>query len=176
MTLAAFQTLPWVIVLGIFLLRVMDMSLDTIRVLFVVRGRKGLAWVLGFFQSAIYILAITSVLANLDNPLNIISYAAGFATGNVVGMLIEERLAIGHIQMTIVSSRRGAVIADHLRSHGFAVTVIPARGKDGAVDMINCSVLRKEVDNIETIVLESDGEAFITAEDIRPVRRGFWGI
>src|SRR5512137_453094 len=87
----------------IFLLRVSDMTLDTLRVLVVMRGRKGIAWVLGFFQSIIFVTAITSVLANLDNPLNILGYAAGFATGNVVGMLIEERLAIGHIQLSIVS-------------------------------------------------------------------------
>ena len=66
----------------IFALRVADMSLDTLRVLFVMRGRKGIAWVLGFFQSAIFVVAITSVLSHLDNPLNVIGYAAGFATGN----------------------------------------------------------------------------------------------
>jgi len=164
----------WLGALTIFALRVSDMTLDTIRVLFVVRGRKKLAWILGFFQSAIFVLAISSVLAHLDNPLNVIGYAAGFATGNVVGMLIEERLAIGHVQISIISSRRGATITEHLRSHGYAVTVIPARGKDGTVDMISCSVIRKDVDNVETVILESDPEAFVTAEDVRPMRRGFW--
>jgi uncharacterized protein YebE (UPF0316 family) len=67
----------------IFLLRVSDMTLDTLRVLMVMRGKKGIAWILGFFQSAIFILAISSVLTHLDNPLNIIGYAAGFATGDV---------------------------------------------------------------------------------------------
>jgi uncharacterized protein YebE (UPF0316 family) len=73
----------------IFILRVMDMSLDTLRVLFVMRGRKGVVWALGFCQALIFVIAISSVLSNLDNPLNILGYAAGFATGNVVGMLIE---------------------------------------------------------------------------------------
>ena len=88
----------WFAALGIFALRVSDMTLDTLRLLFVVRGRKGISWVLGFFQSVIFVIAITSVLSHLDNPLNIIGYAAGFATGNVVGMWIEERLAIGSCQ------------------------------------------------------------------------------
>jgi uncharacterized protein YebE (UPF0316 family) len=158
----------------IFLLRVSDMTLDTLRVLMVMRGKKGIAWVLGFFQSAIFILAISSVLTHLDNPLNVIGYAAGFATGNVVGMWIEERLAIGHVSITIVSSRRGAAIADHLREKGFAVTEIPARGKDGMVSLLSCSVLRKSVDDMRKLVNEIDPEAFITAEDVRPVRRGFW--
>jgi uncharacterized protein YebE (UPF0316 family) len=158
----------------IFLLRVTDMALDTLRVLMVMRGRKGIAWILGFFQSAIFILAISSVLTHLDNPLNVIGYAAGFATGNVVGMWIEERLAIGHASITIVSSRRGAAIADHLRAEGFAVTEIPARGKDGMVSLLTCSVLRKNVADVRNLVNEIDAEAFITAEDVRPVRRGFW--
>jgi uncharacterized protein YebE (UPF0316 family) len=158
----------------IFLLRVTDMALDTLRVLMVMRGRKGIAWILGFFQSAIFILAISSVLTHLDNPLNVIGYAAGFATGNVVGMWIEEWLAIGHVSITIVSSRRGAAIADHLRAEGFAVTEIPARGKDGMVSLLTCSVLRKNVADVRNLVNEIDAEAFITAEDVRPVRRGFW--
>ncbi len=160
--------------LSIFMLRVGDMSLDTIRVLFVVRGRKGLAWVLGFAQALIFVVAISSVLANLDNVINVIAYAAGFATGNVVGMMIEERLAIGHIQLSIISSSRGAVIAQQLREAGYGVTEFSARGKDGMVSVISTSVLRKDIDNVETTALEADPGAFITAEDVRPVRRGFW--
>lgn len=158
----------------IFLLRVSDMTLDTLRVLMVMRGKKGIAWILGFFQSAIFILAITSVLTNLDNALNVIGYAAGFATGNVFGMWIEERLAIGHANVSIVSSRRGTAIADHLREKGFAVTEVPARGKDGMVSLLSSSVLRKSVDDVRNLVNDVDPDAFITVEDVRPVRRGFW--
>lgn len=158
----------------IFLLRVSDMTLDTLRVLVVMRGKKGLAWILGFSQAAIFVLAISTVLSNLDNPLNIVGYAAGFGTGNVIGMLIEERMAIGHILMTIISPRRGTAIVEHLREEGYAVTEIPARGKDGMVSMLVCSVLRKSVDRVQKLVNEIDPEAFITAEDVRPVRRGFW--
>jgi uncharacterized protein YebE (UPF0316 family) len=158
----------------IFSLRVLDMTLDTLRVLVVMRGRKGIAWVLGFFQALIFVVAIGSVLQNLDNPLSILGYAAGFATGNVIGMLIEERLAIGHVQLSIISPRRGAAIAERMRLEGFAITEIPARGKDGMVTMLSCSVLRKKVDLVHKIVNEVDDAAFITAEDVRPVRRGFW--
>jgi len=158
----------------IFLLRVSDMTLDTLRVLVVMRGRKGTAWVLGFFQSLIFVIAITSVLSNLDNPLNIVGYAAGFATGNVVGMLIEERLAIGHVQLSIISPRRGSELAERLRAEGYAITEISARGKDGVVTLLSCSVLRKKVDQVQQLVNEVDDSAFITAEDVRPVRRGFW--
>ena len=158
----------------IFLLRVSDMTLDTLRVLVVMRGKKSIAWVLGFFQASIFVLAISSVLSNLDNPLNVIGYAAGFATGNVVGMLIEERLAIGHAHLNIVSSRYGSAIAEQLREQGYAVTEIPARGKDGSVLLLNASVMRKHVDKVRKLVDQIDPEAFITAEDVRPIRRGFW--
>jgi uncharacterized protein YebE (UPF0316 family) len=171
-----FSPLDWSIALMIFCLRVTDMSLDTLRLLFVVRGRKGIAWTLGFFESAVYIIAITRVLSNLGNPLTVLGYAAGFATGNVVGMLIEERLAIGHTQMSIVSSARGVVLAQTLRESGFAVTEVPARGKDGMVHLLSMSILRKDVPHVEQIVHEVDAEAFVTSADVRPVRRGFWGV
>lgn len=158
----------------IFALRVSDMTLDTLRVLFVMRGRKSIAWLLGFFQSLIFVLAISSVLQNLGNPLNIAGYAAGFATGTVAGMIIEARLAIGHIHLRIISSRHGSAVASRLREEGFAVTEIPARGKDGTVTILNLSVLRKGVNRVHQITHEVDQEAFVTAEEIRPVWRGTW--
>jgi len=164
----------WLFALLIFFLRVGDMSLDTIRVLFMVRGKKLLVWVLGFFQALIFVVAISSVLTQLNNVLNIIGYATGFATGNIVGMLIENRLAIGHVLVNIISSNRGSFIAERLRASGYAVTEIAGRGMNGTVFELHASVLRKDVNQVETIVLESDPQAFVTAEDVRPVRRGFW--
>jgi uncharacterized protein YebE (UPF0316 family) len=164
----------WLAALGIFVLRIGDMSLDTIRIMFVVRGEKKIAWGLGFFQSLIYVVAISSVLTHLDNPLNIVGYAAGFATGNVVGMIIEEKLAFGHIHLTIMSSLRGAKISDVLRQNGFAVSELSARGRDGSVAVLHCNVLRKDVSTAETIILEADPQAIVTSEDIRPLMRGFW--
>lgn len=158
----------------IFAMRVADMSLDTLRVLFVMRGRKGTAWILGFCQSTIFVLAITSVLSQLDNPLNIIGYAAGFATGNVTGMLIEERLAIGQIHLWIISPRLGVSLAETLRAEGYGVTEIAARGKDGMVSMLSVSVQRKDVPHVEAVVHEKDPDSFITSEDVRRTKRGFW--
>src|SRR5512133_3888380 len=123
----------WLFALLIFALRVGDMTLDTIRVLFVVRGKKLIVWILGFFQSLNFVVAISSVLSELDNILNVIGYATGFATGNLVGMLIENRLAIGHVLVTIISSNRGTSIAERLRAGGYAVTEIAGRGKNGTV-------------------------------------------
>jgi uncharacterized protein YebE (UPF0316 family) len=164
----------WTGALTIFFLRITDMSLDTLRMLFVVRGRKGIAWVLGFCQSAVFVIAITRVLSDLNNPLMVLAYAAGFATGNVLGMAIEERLAVGHIQLQIVSQTHGMAMAQALRDGGYGVTEISARGKDGTVGLLTASVLRKDLARARRIVHETDEEAFMTSEDVRPIRRGFW--
>jgi uncharacterized protein YebE (UPF0316 family) len=165
---------PWVGALIIFWLRVLNIALDTLRMLFTLRGMKWLSWVVGFMVSLIYVLLLTSVLSNLDNPLYIIAYAAGFATGGVVGMWIEERLAIGFTNIQIISPRRGAVMAQKLRENGYAVTEIPARGKDGMVSILSLSVRRKQVVSVEKIANEYDEAAFVTTEDVHPVRRGFF--
>ncbi|MBN1264234.1 MAG: DUF2179 domain-containing protein [Anaerolineales bacterium] len=160
--------------LVIFCLRVVDMSMDTLRVLFVIRGRKGLAWILGFVQSTLWVIAITSVLSNLDNILNIIGYAGGFATGIVVGMTIEERLAIGHGNLRIISSRKGSAITEQLRKAGYGVTELPGRGRDGMVTILDVSVQRKDIARVRMLVDSADPDAFITVEEIRPLHRGYW--
>jgi len=164
----------WLGALIIFLARVINMAIATIRMLFTIKNKKLLSWVLGFFESIIFVYIIGTVVANLDNVLNILAYAAGFATGSVIGMFFEEKLAIGHIQMTIISPTRGSILSEELRSNGFAVTELSGRGKEGTVSVLLCDVLRKNINNLETIVLETDPEAFITAEDVRPIRHGFW--
>jgi len=158
----------------IFGFRVLNIALDTLRMIFTLRGMKILSWVVGFMVSLIYVLLLTSVLSNLNNPLYIIAYAAGFATGGVVGMWIEERLALGFTNIQIISSRRGVVMAQKLRENGFGVTEIPARGKDGMVSMLSLSVRRKQVIDVEKIVNECDEAAFVTSEDVHPMRRGFF--
>jgi uncharacterized protein YebE (UPF0316 family) len=169
-----FSPAAWLGALTIFGLRITDMSLDTLRMLFVVRGRKNIVWVLGFLQSAVFVIAITRVLSDLTNPLMVFGYAAGFATGNVLGMFVEERLAVGHIQLQIVTKGHGAALAKALRDGGYGVTEISARGRDGTVLLLNASVLRKDLAHARQIVHETDQEAFITSEDVRPVRKGFW--
>ncbi len=158
----------------IFFLRLANMSLDTLRVMFIVRGGKLATWLLGFVQSVIFVIAFTYVLNDLSNPLNITAYAAGFATGNVIGMWVEERLAVGYVHLRIISPARGTAIVEHLRAAGYAVTEVAARGKDGMVTLISCSVRRKEVVDVDRLIREIDANAFVTAEDVRRVWRGFW--
>jgi len=150
------STNVWLIAFGIFTLRVFNMALDTVRMLTVMRGMRTLTWILGVLQTALFILAFGSVINDLDNLLNIAAYATGFATGNVIGMMIEKRLAFGYINITIISS------------------LLPARGKDGTVEILECSVQRKLAQEVQDITLEIDPEAFITSRDIQRVWRGYW--
>jgi len=158
----------------IFVLRLIDVSLMVLRVLMVMRGRKAIAWATGFFQAIVFVVAIRQVMADLGNWVNIISYAAGFATGNVIGMWIEERLAVGYGHVNVTSSRYGAVLAERLRAAGFAVTQISGRGRDGTVDILSCSVPRRQVNALKQEIVQIDPEAFITIENVHPIHRGFW--
>lgn len=160
--------------LAIFLVRVCDMSLDTLRVLLVVRGRRLPAWVVGFAQSALWVVAVTSVLSNLGNLWNVAGYAAGFATGNVVGMAIDDRLAIGHGNIRVISPARGSAVAEAMRRAGYGVTELSGRGKDGMVTILTSSVRRRDIDRLRREVLQIDPESFLTVEEVRPLHRGFW--
>ena len=171
--LMAFENV-WVGALVIFTLRVLNMTLDTLRMLFMLRGKKTFSWIFGFFVSVIYVVLLTSILSNLNSVLYIVAYAAGFATGGVVGMWIEERIAIGFTHIQVISSRRGVVLAQKLREGGYGVTEVPARGKDGMVSMLNLSVRRNQVADVEEIINECDADAFVTSEDVRLMRRGFF--
>ncbi len=142
--------------------------------MFTLRGKRGMAWILGFIESVLFVVVIGSVLTNLENPLNIIGYAAGFATGNVVGMAIEKRLAIGYTHFSIISRDHSTQIADTLRQEGYGVTEIPARGRESNFMLVDCRVRRKLADDVEALALSVDPEAFITAEDVTPRRSGVW--
>ena len=162
------------IALLIFGVRVIATSLDTIRVILTMRSSKFWVWLLGFFNSLIWVLTFAFVLSDIDNFVNVLVYAAGFATGNVMGMWIEDKLAVGFAEVRVISSKWGAAILDVLRENNYAVTEIPARGKDGMVSVITSSVRRSQVHDLEDLVREIDEDAFITTEDVVAVRRGFW--
>jgi uncharacterized protein YebE (UPF0316 family) len=158
----------------IFVLRVVDISLYTMRIFMVTRGRKAGAWFFGFAQAIVYVAAIREVISDLDNFLNMLGYAAGFATGLVVGILIDRRLALEHLVLRIISASHGMEIAERLRAAGYAVTEIPAHGRDGAVSLLICNIFRRHLDRVLAVVDALDGAAFITAEDVTPLQRGYW--
>jgi uncharacterized protein YebE (UPF0316 family) len=170
------STEVWIGAGVIFLLRVANMTLDTIRALMVIRGRKGITWLFGFIQSLIYVFVLTTVIQDLDNMLNLLAYAAGFATGNVAGMWLEERIAVGYVNLRVVSALRGTAVAAGLREQDYAVTEFIGHGRDGTVSVLDVSVKRKDAKNVRAIVEKFDQSAFITSENMQSVRRGYWGV
>ncbi len=166
----------WLGAMAIFSLRVFNNTLDTMRLLMVMRGKKWLSWFLGFLVSTIYVLLFTSVLSNLENFLYMIAYTTGFATGNVVGMWLEERMALGYLRLDVISPGHGVELAEKLREAGFAVTEVSARGKDGMVSLLTIAVMRRRVDLAEQIIHAVDSKAFITMAEMRTVRHGFWRV
>ncbi|MEW6407050.1 MAG: DUF5698 domain-containing protein [Chloroflexota bacterium] len=160
--------------LTIFGIRVIDISLYTVRIMMVVQGKKGLAWGFAFCQSLFYVNALLVVLTGLDNWLNIIGYAAGFATGNVVGMWLEVRFAIGYTNLRIISSGHGQGLGEKLRSAGYGVTELTGRGRDGMVARLECSVRRRDIGQVVKIIKANDADAFITVEKLQDVRFGYF--
>ena len=114
--------------LFIFFARVIDMSCTTVRTLMIVRGQRLIAAIIGFFEVSVYIAALNEVVGKLNNPLNLLFYAAGFATGNYVGSMIEERMALGFVTVEIIPSDPESEMPDLLR-RGSCITPIFHRNK-----------------------------------------------
>jgi uncharacterized protein YebE (UPF0316 family) len=158
---------------AIFFLRAIDLTLSTLRMLAVVRGRRSAAWLLGFVEAGLFVTAISGLLSNLRSWPHILAFAAGFATGNVLGMAIESRLAPGHSLLRITSSGRGEAIAQALRGSGHGATEIPGHGMGGTVGLVVSYVPRREVEPTRRLVLAVDPGAFLTVENVRQLRGGW---
>ena len=163
--------LPWG-PLVIFLARIVDVSLDTGRVLSAVRGNRAAAAGLGFFQALIWIIVVGNAIKHLDSAWHVLGYAAGFAAGTLIGITIEGALAYGLATVRIVTHHSGAVIAEALRERGYGVTVVPGRGREGSVEIINSVVQRQHLDDIMEIVDRHDSHAFVTVEEPKILRGG----
>ncbi|NIR44773.1 MAG: DUF2179 domain-containing protein [Gemmatimonadetes bacterium] len=156
----------------IFLLRICDVSIATVRMISAVRGRKLVATALGFVEILIWVVVVGTVIRNLDSPALVVSYAAGFAAGTFVGMTIEEKLALGLAEVRVIS-RAGVEIAEALRGLGFGVTEMMGQGKEGPVEIISTIVQRRRVAELRKEVSRWDDEAFVVIEEPRSIERGW---
>ncbi|MCC7565511.1 MAG: DUF2179 domain-containing protein [Methanomicrobiaceae archaeon] len=156
----------------IFTARVADVTLGTMRIIFISRGMKVIAPALAFFEILIWLVAIGQVFSNLTNVANYIAYAGGFAAGNYVGIIVEERLAVGLTLVRIITQRDSAPLVEFLRGSGYGLTVIDAQGRDGPGKIVFTLIRRKNLkDVIEAIHLYAP-KAFYTIEDIRHAAEG----
>lgn len=159
----------------IFVARVCDVSLGTFRTLMVVQGRKTQAAIIGFFEVTIYIVALGKVVSSLDNPMNLLFYALGFAAGNYVGITIENKIALGNLgaQIILKTDDNNELIAK-LREKEFGTTVMKGYGKDGPREVLSVALNRKDLTRLKDIVYEYDSKAFITVNNISPISGGFF--
>ena len=160
----------------IFFARICDVTLDTFRIVMVSKGHKTLAPVLGFFEILIWLLAITRIFQNLDNWICYVAYAAGFATGNYIGLIIEEKVAIGIVRIQIFARKDFSELIAKLKMEGFGFTYHEAHGGTEDISIINSIIHRKEITKVEEIVKATNPHAFYTIEDVRSVNHGIFHI
>jgi uncharacterized protein YebE (UPF0316 family) len=163
--------LPWG-PLVIFGLRIVDVSLDTMRVLSAVRGARWVAAGLGFFQALIWLVVVGNAIRHLDSIWHILGYAGGFGAGTLVGISIENALAYGLATVRVVSREGGVEIAEALRQRGYGVTEFGGQGRDGRVEILNSVVQRQDLEEIMRIVDRWDPGAFVTVEEPKLLRGG----
>jgi uncharacterized protein YebE (UPF0316 family) len=155
----------------IFCLRICDMTLDTLRIIFMTKGLRRLAPIIGFFEILIWIIAITRIMQNLNNWICYVAYAGGFATGNYVGMWVDEKLAIGHELIRVITGMDAIKLVAALRTDGYGVTTVKASGMQGEVGIIYIVANRKHQKHVLQIIQQYNPKAFVTVQTIHYVNR-----
>ncbi len=160
----------WLIIpVLIFLARISDQTIGTLRLMYVSKGIKNLATFLGFMESLIWLLAVSQIFKHLDNPINYIAYAGGYAMGNYIGIYIEGRLSIGNVIVRVVPRKDTTELLNYLRTNNFGVTAVNGEGMLGEVKILFSVVKRKELNHFIEIVHRYNPNAFYTIEDVKVV-------
>ena len=174
------ETFDWytfvMLPLFVFLARVTDVTLGTMRIIFLSRGKKLIAPLLGFVEVFIWITVVSQIVGGAHNFVAYVAYAAGFAVGNFVGMSLEEKLAIGTLVVRAFLSKDGANLVKNLHDAGYGVTSVNAQGANGPVQVIYTIVLRRELPEVVEIVQETHPRAFYTVEELRSVQQGVFPV
>ncbi len=171
------ETVTYILIpVMIFFARIADVTMGTMRVIFVSRGAKFIAPLLGFFEILIWLLAIGKVMENLSNVSCYLAYAAGFATGNFVGICVEEKLAMGTFIIRIVTSKDAAELVREMRTAGYGATSLAAEGAWGPVNVIYSVVRRGSIDDVVEIIKKFNPNAFYSIEDVRFVSEGIFPV
>lgn len=157
--------------LFIFVARIIDVSLGTLRIIFVTKGMRSVAPLVGFFEVLIWLLAISRIMQDLDNWACYVAYAAGFASGNFVGMLLEEKLAIGHEMIRVITRKDATNLIAELRAKGYGVTSVRAEGIEGDVAVIYIIARRSMIQTVLDDINTFNPRALYTVESIKYVNK-----
>lgn len=160
----------WVIIpILIFFARIMDVTLGTLRIVFISKGDKVIAPLLGFVEVLIWLVAITQVMQNLSNFVSYFAWAAGFATGNFMGLRIEQKLALGQVVVRVITVESAEDLIDRLTNRGYRLTALDAKGSRGKVNLLFMILKRKRLQEVIDIIRDYNPNAFYSIEDVRSV-------
>lgn len=157
----------------IFLARVFDQSLGIMRIILATKGLKLPAFIFGFFESFVWLLAISQIIAKIDNLYYYFVFAAGFASGNVFGIYIEKKLSMGFVVIRVIFQKNADKSISLLIENGFRFTQVDAMGMEQPVKMIFCTIRRNQVKQFIDILNINNPLAFYTIEDVKQVREGY---
>jgi len=158
----------------IFLARIVDVTIGTIRIIFVSKGQKKLAPILGFFEVLIWIIAMGEIMQNLDRWYYYIFYAAGFAAGNYFGIKMEERLAVGYVNLRLITRKPAHELIAAANDKGYGLTYMDAQGATGAVHVVFITLKRTELSELTALINQFNPKAFYTIEDMKAVKEGIY--
>ncbi|MFA6335126.1 MAG: DUF5698 domain-containing protein [Bacteroidales bacterium] len=165
---------PHLLPVIIFFGRILDVSLGTLRIIFVSKGEKYKAPIVGFFEVFIWIVVISQIFSRANSMLSYVSYAAGYATGNYVGIMIEQRIAFGIMLFRVYTKKSGKELVALLSSEGYGATMLQGTGSKDTIDIVETVVERKATKMVVRIFTDYDPDAFYVAEDVRARQRGIF--
>ena len=154
----------------VFVARLCDVTLATLRHVLVIRGRRNVAGTVALIESLVWVFAMSRVLDNLEQPIVAVAFAVGFAAGTLVGMTIEQRLKLGE-QVVRVFTTEGDSLSVALRDGGYRVTKFSGAGRDGRVDLLFIQIPRRQAANVSGIARELDPECFCVIDDVCAIQQ-----
>ncbi|MFX1374782.1 MAG: DUF2179 domain-containing protein [Promethearchaeota archaeon] len=160
----------------IFLARVSDVTLGTLRIVFISQGRRKLAPIVGFFEIFIWLLAIGQIINDLTNIIYYFAYAGGFAMGNYIGLLVENKISLGLLSLHIILKSNPDKLIEILKENGYGLTSMTAEGVKGNVKLLIIIIKRKNLSNIMTLIKEVTPDVFISVENVQSVRGGIFPL
>lgn len=165
---------PWLLPLIIFFSRIVDVTLGTLRIIFVSKGVKNIAPLIGFVEVFIWIVIISQILSRANDLVSYLSYAGGYATGNYVGILIENRIAYGVLLCRIYTQKNGKELIQRLNKMNIGATMTHGTGSTNEVDIVETVVDRKEMKKLAPMLSEFDSGIFYVVEDVRTRKNGIF--
>jgi uncharacterized protein YebE (UPF0316 family) len=165
------NTIVWSLI--IFVARIIDVSLGTIRVNMIIRRKKTIAALIGFVEVTIYITIIVRIIKDIDNIYGILTYGAGFAVGTVIGIMISEKMSRDLISTNIISRKCHNEIKMLLSKENFGFTCYKGAGREGEVEIINVVCSHNNLSRLNKLVHKKDPDAFVVSYMLDKIRGGF---